>query len=1359
MASMRVEPLRASFMPASGIVPRAAAGPTDQVELSGRRPGLPGASASEGALGGLAGAVAALEGLKSRGFEFQRKRLVGSLGWTPSTPLQAGQALLNKDPDDLRVRAPEGAWLPLRGPDDLAVLTAFHAGEVSRLPSPELARQLEQLERSGQVFEHEGQPVGSWGAYLRLTSGVSVTSAGRSLESGQDVAMLAYLLGQVGPEALEQPELARGLRMLQEEGYRSDALELYRARASEVPLSWHERELGSWQVGQDPEAVCKAMKEKRLCQAREQVAPVVLRPELLDAAARELDALPLATHPAYLDWLGRLEHPAAAARLARQEPAAQDALRKWLDAAVPRIVAQHTWAEKDGVWDDSPGAPYKDNQQSSLSLPVVDLRHASECTLSFRCQTQLEKGRDWLVVEASADGKSWEALRQITDKSNWTEHQVSLVAYQGAPVHVRFRLSSDSSVTQEGVSLSHISLEGRPRFEAAPRSLFQQDRSQERAALAAEVARLVAGGLPIEPLQQLVAGTGSVAEALRLGPIPPESVERVAHLAERLGNQAAAALAPFPGEVDRMVASFQAAGRLTPTPDDLSSVMAVYRELAQLPPESQEHVARLVQRTCPTWSKEGGWHSIGDGAWADSPGLYRHGQNASLTTSVLDLRHHSAPTVSFRARHDLERNADNVLLEASRDGQQWEGIAAFTGQSDWAEHKLSLAPFGQGMLQLRFRLKTDSSNNGEGLELADFRVEARPTLQPEAPPELVFSDQARSQRATLDQILELARQRDLEGLERVDRLSQDLRPDQALRLFRLQAPAESLSQAAVAVGVEATAALFPEVQSDSVQAFQLATQIANRLQQPELLDRCLADSRALRGTSFPEGLLESLHPWQTEGWVRSEPGVWADNRIGRYRSNANNSLTSPVISLAGQQGARVRFDYQCDLEKNSDFVRLEVRPEGGKWQPLQHYTGQVPQGTDDLDLSDLGEGRVELRWRMTSDSSSEGQGFKLRNLRVEDSTGQIFFSDRPEDLAPLRDELISRMDRPLEPLTELVKAHGLCAALAITTLTDEPERHKELERLVAISGVSRSLQAWEEIGSMPLEALQAEVDLRSECARFRSLGVEPERLLEALREASLDKAGTEALGKLRDGLGQAGWKPSGDWGRTLRGWSDSPAGNYRSNQNAALESPPTWIPPGAKLSFEARYQFEKGPDRVHLQVLPEGKKDWEEKALYTGNGSGRQEVDLSAYGGQTVRLRFLLRTDSSSEYPGLDFWDLKMTDAGGESYCLDELGQRSVDGLLELACTPELQLAERSRALQILSRVPAPLAAPALRALSSFFENQEPERALALVERLPEVVLDSAPEAAMDRLLESLGPRLREESEAVLVGGVRVRKR
>ncbi len=1346
-------------MPALSHGPRAASGPTDQVELSGRRPGLPGATASEGALGGLAGAVAALEGLKSRGFEFQRKRLVGSLGWTASTPLQAGQALLNKDPDDLRVRAPEGAWLPLRGPDDLTVLTAFHAGEVSRLPSPELAHQLEQLERSGQVFEHEGQPVGSWGAYLRLTSGVSVSSAGKSLESGQDVAILAYLQGQVGPEALEQPELARGLRMLQEEGYRSDALELYRARAPEVPLSWHERELGSWQVGQDPDAVCKAMKEKRLARAREQVNPVVRRPELLDAAAVELDALPLASHPAYLDWLGRLEHPTAAARLARQEPAAQDALRKWLDSAVPRIVPQHTWAEKDGVWDDSPGAPYKDNQQSSLTLPVVNLSHTTDCTFSFRCLTQLEKGRDWLALEASRDGKSWDALKQITDKSDWTEHQVSLVAYQGAPVHLRFRLSSDSSVTHEGVNLSDFSLKGRPRFEAAPRSLFQQDRSEERAALLAEVARLAVSGLPTEPLQKLVAAAGSPAEALRLGPIPPESAERMAQLTERLGNQAAAALAPFPGEVDRVVASFQAACRLAPTPDDLSSVMAVYRELAQLPPESQEHVARLVQRTCPTWSKEGGWHSIGDGVWADSPGSYRNGQNASLTTPVLDLRHYSAPTVSFRARHDLERNADNVYLEASLDGKSWEGIAAFTGQSDWAEHKLSLAAFGQGSLQLRFRLKTDSSNNGEGLELADFRLEARPTLQPEAPPELVFSDQAQSHRATLSQILELARQRDLEALERVDSLSQDLRPDQALRLFRLQAPAESLSQVAVAVGVEAAAGLFPHLESDSVQAFQLAGQIANRLQQPELLDRCLADSRALRGASFPEGLLESLHPWQTDGWVRSEPGVWADNRVGRYRSNAKNSLTSPIISLAGQQGARVKFNYQCDLEKDRDFVRLEVRPEGGTWQSLQHYTGQVPEGSEEVDLGDLGHGRVQLRWRMTSDSSSEGQGFKLRNLRVEDTTGQVFFSDRPEDLSPLRDELMRRMDRPLEPLGELVKAHGLCAALAITTLTDEPERQRELERLVALSGVSKSLQAWEEIGSLPLEALKAEVDLRNACARFRPLGVEPERLLEALREADLDAAGTEALGKLRDDLGQAGWTPSGDWGRTPRGWSDSPAGNYRSNQSAALQPPPTQIPPGAKLSFEARYQFEKGPDRVHLQVLPDGKTDWEEKALYTGNGSGRQEVDLSAYAGQTVRLRFLLRTDSSSEYPGLDFWDLKMTDARGESYCLDELGQRSVDGLLELACTPELQPGERSRALQILSRVPAPLTAQALRVLSSFFENQEPERALALVERLPEVVLDSAPETALERLLDSLGPRLREESEAVLVGGVRVRKR
>ncbi len=1346
-------------MPAPGIAPRVAAGPTDQVELSAQRPGLPGAAASEGALGGLPGAVAALEGLKSRGFEFQRKRLVGSLGWTSSTPLQAGQALLNKDPDDLRVRAaPEGAWLPLRGPDDLVVLTAFQAGELNRLPGPELARQLELLERSGQVFEHEGQPVGAWGAYLRLTSGVSVSAAGKSLEGPEDVAMLAYLQGQLGPEALEQPELARGLRQLQEEGYRTDALELYRARAAEVPLSWHERDLGSWKPGQDPEAFCKALKEKRLAQAREQLAPTVRRPELLEPAAVELDALPLAVHPSFVDWLGRLEHPAAAARLARQEPAAQEALRNWLEGAVPGIVPQHTWAEKDGIWDDSPLAPYKNSQQSHLSLPSVNLRHVTDCTLTFRCQHALEKGHDWLVLEASSDGKNWDTLKQFTDKSDWAEHQISLVAYQGAPVELRFRLSSDSSTAGQGVGLSHLVVQGRPRFESAPRTLYQQDRSDERAALAAEVARLVAADQPLEPLQQLVAATGSAAEALRLG-LPTRNGARNARLVEQLGGEAAAALAGLPGEAEPMARTFQAAGRLCPTPDDLSAVLAVYRELAELPVASQEQVSRLVQRTCPTWQTEGGWHSTADGAWSDSPGRYKHGQNASLTSPVLDLSHYSDPAISLRARFDLEPNVDSVLLEASRDGKQWERLHSFTGRSDWSHRKVSLAPFGQGTLQLRFRLKSDSSGNGEGLDMADFRLTARPSLQPDAPRELVFTDQASARRDILDQILDLARQRDLLGLERMDQLSQALSTEYSLRLLKLEASPETLIQAARAVGLEATAALYPDLEPESVQAFQLARQVANRLQQAEQLDRCLTDSRALRGVQFPESLLESLHGWQPGEWVRSEPGVWADNRVGRYRPQAKNSLISPVLSLAGQDGARLKFDYDCVLENGPDLVSLWVRREGGDWRQLKSYTGKVSQGSEELDLSDLGDARVELCWKLTSDSSTEGQGFKLRNLRVEDSTGQIFFSDRPEDLAPLHEELLTRVGGPLEPLTELVKTHGLCSALAISAVASEPERQQELASLVVLNGLRSSLRSWDEIGQLSLPELKSEVALRSECSLFRSLGVDPERLVEALRDAALDEPGRAALSKLRDGLGQAGWKPSGDWGRTLRGWSDSPGGNYKPRQLAALESPPTLVPPGARLSFETRYQFESNADTMQLEVLPEGKKDWESKARYTGTGSGRQEVDLSAYAGQTVRLRFMLRTDSSSEYPGMDFWNLSLTDDAGQTCCLDELGQRSTDGLLELACTPELQPSERSRALQILSRVPAPLAVQALRALSQLFENQEPERALALVERLPEVVLDSEPEVAMQRLLESLGPRLREESEAVLVGGVRVRKR
>lgn len=1311
---MRVEPLQnlPFRRPAAAGRTRTGAGPQDRVELGPSSLVVPGRVAAEGALGGLAGAVATLEGLKQRGAEFQRRRLVGELGWRSATPRQAAQALLDHEPDTLQVRLPEEGWQPLRGMEDLSVLTAFQGGDLSRLPNAQMAMQLQQL---GDRFSSEGQSVGAWGAYARLTSGAPVESGSVRLESPQDVAMLAYMRNLSGPDTLEHPVLGQALRTFQEQGYVQDAVALYRARPDEVALEWHGTPLGSWRQG-SAEELCVQLEQRRMEHARQQVGDVPA--ELLEPAARALDALPAAFHADYLTWLHELQHPAAASRLSQMPAEEQSSVRTWLSTAVPAPVGQQTWAERDGVWMDSPDGKYQNNQSSCLSLPAVDLRHVSDASFHYRCAYELESNSDWVILEASGDGANWDSLKAMTGKADWSEQSVSLAAYRGKQVQLRFRLRSDGSNVHDGISVSGMRVEGRPAFEEAPRSLWPGSATALRQAACDALAR----GQALAPLQALVASAGP-QEGLALWQARPEQAERLAALQSELGTRAALALAECGGEV----VTFQAARRLCSSPDDLPAVLEIHRRLNALAPEKQQQVARLVDRTCPVWKPEGGWHSTADGAWSDSPGPYRHNQNACLTTPELDLRHFEQPVVTFRARHELENNSDWVLLEASSDGKQWDMLASFTGKSDWQDRRISLEPYSGGPLRLRFRLKTDGSNAYEGLDFSDFRLDARPALLPDAAPQLVFSDQAQAWRGTLDRILE---ESGSDRLDRLDRLSEQLPPDQALLLLDLPNPPEELARAALEVGAPAARALADRL--EDLGAFQVCREVARQLQQPERLDELVEQSRQATAQAVP-----NLLGWTTDAWVRSGPGMWSDNRSGRYRSNSNHSLTTPLIALAGQQNARLRFDAWWELENNSDWVRLEARPEGGEWRSLHNFTGASKDwASQEIDLSDLGATRVELRWRLTSDSSAEGQGFRLRNLRVEDDR-QVFFSDRPEDLAPLHEELLGRLR---EPLTSLPLERGLCTALAV----DSPEAMK----LVEVQGLKDGLEIWQEIKSLTGAELQDEIALRNQSAGFRRFGAEPGRVTRALRESGLDAKAREVVSRLSSSLAQAGWVPSGDWGRTARGWSDSPGTVYKPNQNATLESPRLRVPPGGKLEFEARWQLENGPDFVSLQV------DGQQFVRFSGTGSGPQKVDLSKLAGKDVTLSFQMRSDSSSQYEGLDFWNLRLTDADGQVTFRDDLGQRAADGLLELATNIELDPAARSRALQILDKTPPAISSRVLSYLSERGDDLPPERALTLIERLPQLAVG----ATLDDLLQD-GAGVREQDEAVLVGGVRVRKR
>lgn len=127
--------------------------------------------------------------------------------------------------------------------------------------------------------------------------------------------------------------------------------------------------------------------------------------------------------------------------------------------------------------------------------------------------------------------------------------------------------------------------------------------------------------------------------------------------------------------------------------------------------------------------------------------------------------------------------------------------------------------------------------------------------------------------------------------------------------------------------------------------------------------------------------------------------------------------------------------------------------------------------------------------------------------------------------------------------------------------------------------------------------------------------------------------------------------------------TDSPIGNYlNSTLNTITTTQQITIPntASAKLTFWAKWALETGYDFVQLLVRQSGSINWTPLAgKYTKPGSTNQalgqpmydgtsnwvleEVNLSAFAGTSIQLRFQLKSDASVNADGYYFDDLKIT--------------------------------------------------------------------------------------------------------------------
>jgi hypothetical protein len=85
-----------------------------------------------------------------------------------------------------------------------------------------------------------------------------------------------------------------------------------------------------------------------------------------------------------------------------------------------------------------------------------------EATLTFDDRCATEAGYDYGYVEASADGgDNWTVLSTCSGRASWQSNTVALPASTDdtASVRIRFRLDSDSFVSDDGWAVDNIRIE------------------------------------------------------------------------------------------------------------------------------------------------------------------------------------------------------------------------------------------------------------------------------------------------------------------------------------------------------------------------------------------------------------------------------------------------------------------------------------------------------------------------------------------------------------------------------------------------------------------------------------------------------------------------------------------------------------------------------------------------------------------------------------------------------------------------------------------------------------------------------------------------------------------------------------
>lgn len=265
-----------------------------------------------------------------------------------------------------------------------------------------------------------------------------------------------------------------------------------------------------------------------------------------------------------------------------------------------------------------------------------------------------------------------------------------------------------------------------------------------------------------------------------------------------------------------------------------------------------------------------------------------------------------------------------------------------------------------------------------------------------------------------------------------------------------------------------------------------------------------------------------------------------------------------------------------------------------------------------------------------------------------------------------------------------------------------------------------------------------------------NLGLDYSSTYRRLEGAHLPEGARQAMHRLMQSTSTGGWTVQGPWQRTQSGvglaWC-RPVGSE------PIVSPHLQLDRPDRLTLQARFvppeEFEsERPAEVVVESSADG-KSWKGLGSFSlGEYWEKREVALPEVGRQQLRL-----TVRQGKQTGeVQLANLQV----GEVWKDGQEG--GPEALIDLATAESLPLEQRTRALERLAAMPEGVGWAVLHSLGE--KKLALEHLPALIDRLPATLVAEDVEAAIARVLDSpVGKAIQEKGDAMLIGGVRVKRK